>query len=146
MRKIVALGVLICVALSGWSPLVAASSSTTSLDTPNASAEVSLVSVDDTSFTSEVEQYQGGVLVDVYASWCGPCRQMLPIVESLVAEVSPEIKVIKMNLDHSKMTAKRLGISRIPALIFYVNGEEKSRFIGSKTKQELLNEIDRVLR
>ena len=70
------------------------------------------------------------VLIDFYAPWCGPCRQMLPLIEQISKEYEGKAKIIRVNIDENKMLTKQLGIDEIPFFKLYKNGEEKGNFIG----------------
>lgn len=70
------------------------------------------------------------VLIDFYAPWCGPCRQMLPLIEEISMEYQGKAKIIRINIDENKLLTKQLGIDEIPYFKLYKNGEEKGNFIG----------------
>ena len=70
------------------------------------------------------------VLIDFYAPWCGPCRQMLPLIEEISKEYEGKAKIIRINIDENKMLTKQLRIDEIPFFKLYNNGEEKGNFIG----------------
>ena len=99
--------------------------------------------ITDDNFASEVLQSNEPVLVDFWAPWCGPCRQLTPIVEELAAENAGAVKVTKLNVDEASQTAQEYGISSIPTLLLFKNGEVQQRVVGVKPKtqlQELLDE------
>ncbi len=70
------------------------------------------------------------VLIDFYAPWCGPCRQMLPLIEEISKEYEGKAKIIRINIDENKILTKQLRIDEIPFFKLYKNGEEKGNFIG----------------
>ena len=78
------------------------------------------------------------VLLDFYASWCGPCRTLMPIVEK-IADENPDILVAKINVDEEADLASQFGISTIPTLVVMKNGQETNRSVGVKPKQAILN-------
>lgn len=80
------------------------------------------------------------VLIDFWADWCIPCRQVSPIVEDIANE-RPEITVFKMNIDANPDTPKRFGVMSIPTLIFFEQGVERARVVGVKTKEQILNAL-----
>ena len=97
----------------------------------------------DDYFTAEVLQASEPVLVDFWAPWCGPCRQLAPVVEELAAENDGAVKVTKLNVDEASQTAQEYGISSIPTLLLFKGGEVQQRIVGVKPKaqlQELLDE------
>ena len=99
--------------------------------------------ITDDNFASEVLESTEPVLVDFWAPWCGPCRQLTPIVEELAAENAGAVKVAKLNVDEASKVAQEYGISSIPTLLLFKNGEVQQRVVGVKPKtqlQELLDE------
>ena len=77
------------------------------------------------------------VLVDFWASWCGPCRMVIPVVEK-IAEEYPEYKVVKVNVDEEQELAAQFGVMSIPTLMVVKNGEVVSKSVGAKNKQQIL--------
>ncbi|MBE7042889.1 MAG: thioredoxin [Ruminococcaceae bacterium] len=92
------------------------------------------------NFDIEVMQSEATVLLDFWATWCGPCRMVSPIVDEIAEEVS-ELKVGKINVDQEPELAQKFGIMSIPTLILIKNGTEVKRLIGARSKSELLSWI-----
>ncbi len=91
-------------------------------------------SITDTNFTEETEK--GLVLVDFWAEWCGPCRMVAPIIEELSGEM-PQVTFAKLNIDENQETAQKLGITSIPTLLIYKDGEMVDRVVGLMPKLQL---------
>jgi len=87
-------------------------------------------------FEAEVEKAEGKVLVDFWASWCGPCKMLSPVVEQLSDEVQ-DVKFVGLDVDDSERLAMKYGISSIPCLVLFENGEEVKRSVGFKPKPAL---------
>ncbi|GBD15394.1 Thioredoxin 1 [bacterium HR26] len=103
------------------------------------------VNVSDETFEEEVLQSDIPVLVDFWAAWCGPCRMIAPILEEIAEEKAKSLKVAKVNVDENMRVAMQLGISSIPTLILYKNGQPVERIIGAQPKQRLLQQIEKHL-
>ena len=80
------------------------------------------------------------VFVDFFATWCGPCKMMEPIVEKVSEEV-PEVDFVKIDVDDAEGLAISYGISSIPCMIFFKNGEEADRVIGRVSKQQIVDMV-----
>jgi len=90
---------------------------------------------DEESFNSDVLNSEKPVLVDFWAEWCGPCKQLAPTVETVAAEKSETLKVCKMDVDSIREIAAKYGIRSIPSLIIFKNGEPAGVEVGALTKQ-----------
>lgn len=97
-----------------------------------------IISLTPKTYESEIKE--GMVLVDYWASWCGPCRKLDPVLKEIAEET--DIKIGKVNVDRYKAFVKSQNISSVPTLILYKNGEEVQRLSGFYSKQELLAILD----
>jgi thioredoxin 1 len=107
--------------------------------------ESSLVHVNDKNFSSEVINSDLPVLVEFWATWCGPCRSISPIVEALAKEFSGRVKVTKLNVDESPATPSQYGVRGIPTLILFKSGKILDQIIGSVPKGRLKALIEKAL-
>lgn len=98
--------------------------------------------VTDDSFTNEVENYSGTVLLDFFADWCTPCKMLSPVIEDIAENVSDEIKVCKINVESEKELAEKFGIMSIPTLIVIKNGTVKNRSIGVTGKKAIMDMLE----
>ncbi|KFI30578.1 thiol reductase thioredoxin [Haematobacter massiliensis] len=102
-------------------------------------------SVTDATFDSEVRQSDLPVVVDFWAEWCGPCRQIGPALEELAVEYDGKVKIVKVNVDENPQSPSQLGVRGIPALFLFKDGEVVSNKIGAAPKAALKNWIDSAI-
>src|SRR5512132_900626 len=95
------------------------------------------VHVTDSSFAAEIEQAPGLVVVDFWATWCGPCQVVAPILEQLATEYTGKLKVAKVDVDANQKTAMTFNIRSIPAMLFFKNGKHVDTVIGVASKAAL---------
>jgi thioredoxin 1 len=93
--------------------------------------------VSDATFDKEVLKATEPVVVDFWAEWCGPCRQIAPALEEIAGSMNGKVKIVKLNVDENPATAAKYGIMSIPTLMLFKNGELASRQIGAQPKQKL---------
>lgn len=95
----------------------------------------------DSNFESEVLKSEVPVLVDFWATWCGPCRAIAPIIDELAVEYKGRLKVGKVDTDRHSKYAVQLGVSSIPAIFVFKNGKVVDRIIGARPKTAFVNAI-----
>jgi thioredoxin 1 len=93
------------------------------------------------SFAADVLQNNKPVLVDFWAEWCGPCRQVAPILDQISAEHGDKIEIVKVNVDDEQQLAMQYGIVSIPTMMVFQNGQAAKTIIGAKPKAILENDI-----
>ncbi len=101
---------------------------------------MALIKITSENFDSEVINSNEKIMLDFWASWCGPCRMTGMAIDSLMKE-NPDVKIGKVNVDEEPSISNRFGIMNIPTLVVMENGKETKRAVGSKTKSELLEFI-----
>lgn len=94
--------------------------------------------ITENEFQSEVLDNKGLVLVDFYADWCGPCKMLGPILEQ-VAEVLPNLKIVKVNVDENQQLAQKYGVMSIPTVYLFDGGMNAGKFVGVKSKEEVID-------
>jgi thioredoxin 1 len=97
--------------------------------------------VTDDSFSQDVLSSSTPVLVDFWATWCGPCKMIAPVLEEIAAEKAGELKVVKLDVDANPATARDFQVVSIPTLILFKDGAPVKRIVGAKGKAALLREI-----
>lgn len=102
------------------------------------------VTVTDATFVTEVERSQLPVLLDMWASWCAPCRMIAPVLEELATEMAGRVKIAKLNVDENQVTASRFNVRSIPTLLVLKSGKEVDRLVGVLPKQEIMRRLERV--
>jgi thioredoxin 1 len=100
------------------------------------------LTVTDTSFSTDVKNFKGFVLIDFWAEWCGPCRQLGPIIEEVAEAMIGKVKVMKMNIDENPEVPSQLGIRSIPTLMLFKDGQQVATRVGSLPKTNLLEWLE----
>ncbi len=104
-----------------------------------------VVEFTDQSFGSQIKTSQQPVVVDFWASWCGPCRMLTPIVEQLAKEYSGKVVFAKVNVDDHTQAAAQCRVMNIPTLVFFQGGQEVDRVVGVVPREDLVKRVDRLL-
>ncbi|HBF88245.1 MAG TPA: thioredoxin [Bacteroidales bacterium] len=88
---------------------------------------------------------KGVILVDFWASWCMPCKMVVPILNDIAENESDKVKVGKINVEYQQALAQKFKVRNIPTLIIFKDGKEEKRFVGVKTKKFLMKEVEELL-
>lgn len=95
------------------------------------------LAVTDTTFEDEIEKHEGLAVVDFWATWCGPCRAIAPMLDQLAVEYEGKAKVAKLDVDANQKTAMRFNVRSIPTILFFKNGKLVDTVIGAVPKPRL---------
>jgi thioredoxin 1 len=93
--------------------------------------------VTDDTFELEIEKHEGLVVVDFWATWCGPCRMIAPILDQLATEYAGKVKVAKLDVDTNIRTATRFNVRSIPLLLFFKDGKVIDQIVGAVPKMHI---------
>lgn len=104
-----------------------------------------LMNVTDSDFEESILKSDKPALVDFWAAWCGPCRQVGPVVEELAGEFAGKVKVAKLNVDENKLTPGKYGVRGIPTLMVFKNGEVVDQIVGAVPKDRIKELLDKAL-
>ena len=106
-------------------------------------ASNAIVEVTDANFDADVLKSDKPVLIDFWATWCGPCRALVPIVDELATEYQGKVKVGKMDVDRNSATPMRYGVRGIPTLLVFKDGQVKEQIVGYVPKEQIQKALDK---
>ena len=106
---------------------------------------MSLTAFNDENFQTEVIDSELPVMVDFYATWCGPCKALTPIVEKLAGDYEGKIKVGKLNIDEAPQTPGQSAVRAVPTIVFFKGGQAVDQMVGLKKESELRDRIDSLI-
>lgn len=101
--------------------------------------------ITDNSFENEVLAFNGPVLMDCWAPWCGPCRMLSPVIEQIAKDYTGRLKVVKLNTDENPKTAMKFNIQSIPTMLLFNKGQQVERMTGALPRQEIEKRIATVV-
>jgi len=104
-----------------------------------------MLSFTDQNFEEEVLKSDTLVLVDFFASWCGPCKMLTPIIEELAGEYEGKVKIGKLSTEDNEETPQKYGIMSIPCIKFFKNGEEVDELVGMRPKESIQAKIEELI-
>jgi thioredoxin 1 len=99
----------------------------------------------DDNFQADVLQSSGPVLVDFWAEWCGPCKQIAPALEDIATEMGEKVRVVKVNIDENPMTPSQYGVRGIPTLMLFKNGKVASTRVGALPKGKIVEWLEETI-
>jgi thioredoxin 1 len=103
------------------------------------------LAITDATFETEVLNASEPVLVDFWATWCGPCKMIAPLLDEIATEQTGRLKIAKLDVDANGETAMRFGVQSIPTLILFKDGRQVERLLGAMPKHSIMSKLERHL-
>jgi len=104
-----------------------------------------VIELTDATFDTTVHNSDVPVLVDFWAPWCGPCKMIAPIIQEIADEYGDRVKICKLDTDEARDSAMEFGISAIPTLILFKNGQVEKKWVGLTSKKDIIAAIEELL-
>ena len=108
----------------------------------NSISTPSVVHLDEATFDQVLSDSNVPIIVDFWATWCGPCRLIAPILEEIAEEQAEAVRIVKVDVDNNPELSNRFGIRNIPALLFFEGGELKDQVVGLTSKADLISRLN----
>ena len=108
----------------------------------NSMSTASAIHLDETTFDQTVSDSNVPILVDFWATWCGPCRMIAPVLEEIAEEQADAVRIVKVDVDNNPELSNRCEIRNIPTLLFFKGGELKDQVVGLTTKADLISRLN----
>jgi thioredoxin 1 len=108
-------------------------------------ASNAIFEVTDANFDQEVLRSESPVLIDFWATWCGPCRALAPVVDEIASSYQGRVKVAKMDVDKNMATPQRYGVRGIPTLLLFKGGQVREQIVGFVPKEQIAQALDKNL-